>query len=537
MALLPDTSATERPPRVGEDHAPSGSDPEGRPASWSSSPRQPQLVLALILTLGALVYRHLVFWDPRTHAAPAIEGWFFLAAETTPQIVFLVVAFLVYRRRQRLRAALESPGAPWVGTALLLGGSALYLWARHVGAVDLEAASLIPVALGAAHLLAGRTVAWLLAAPLALLIFAIPAPAVLMNQIMFSCQLWTARLAEWALGIIGIPTVREGLMLYLSDSTFRVIETCSGLRSIETLTLLAVAYVVFFSAPRIHAAVLIGSAPFIAFLLNGFRVTGLVLIPGADVQSMHILQGAGMFLVGVAGLCLLDWALLRRWPTRAASRAHTTRGADPAEPNAWRPHRSRAWALLVLLTLLGAASLWMPVWTPPAGLGSRLLPPKKLEGFAVRNDREDPLLGAPRFTRISSTLYERAGTSVSLFLGYSNRLRRRASIISPKTELLGPEWTVESRESVELDAGSVQLQALLLRSGPRQVLAYHGYLGNDGLFRESLRAALALDQSPFRRGEGAQVIRLSTEISAAADGVREAHARLQALLEEMVPSF
>jgi exosortase len=483
------------------------------------------------------VYRHLVFWDPRTHAAPAIEGWFFLAAETTPQIVFLVVAFLVYRRRQRLRAALESPGAPWAGTVLLLGGSALYLWGRYVGAVDLEAASLIPVAIGAAHLLAGGSAAWLLAPPLILLIFAIPAPAVVMNQVMFSCQLWTARFTEWALGVLGVPAVREGLMLYLSDSTFRVIETCSGLRSIETLTLLAAAYVVFFSTRRIHAAVLICSAPFIAFLLNCVRVTGLVLIPGADVQSMHILQGAGMFLVGVAGLCLLDWALLRRWPTRAAP--HTSARGDPGsgDPAARRGRRSRAFVLLFVLATLGAASLWMPVWRPPPRMGWRLVPPKELEGWNVRDGHEKLLLGAQRFTRIWSTVYEREGKSISLLLGYNNRLRRRVSLASPKTELLGPEWEVEARGVLELETDVVPLEGLVLRSGARRVLAYHGYQGVDGLAGETLRALLALDQSPFRREEGAHVILVSTGVSARADGVREAHTELQDFFDLVAPSL
>ena len=97
------------------------------------------------------------------------------------------------------------------------------------------------------------------------------------------------------------------------ERLFQVIETCSGLRSIFVLTTLAVGWLCFFPTRRLPAALLILSAPVIAYFVNTLRVLSLVLNPGSDLASIHSLQGVGIFLLGLLILYGVD-SLLRRIP-------------------------------------------------------------------------------------------------------------------------------------------------------------------------------------------------------------------------------
>jgi len=91
-----------------------------------------------------------------------------------------------------------------------------------------------------------------MAFPVLLLAFAIPIPGVLINQIVFPMQLWSAELVAQVLNIAGISVVQEGDMLHLADRSFEIIETCSGLRAIVVLAMLAIGLVCYFPARRLH---------------------------------------------------------------------------------------------------------------------------------------------------------------------------------------------------------------------------------------------------------------------------------------------
>jgi exosortase len=210
-------------------------------------------VIALVVLAG-LAYRYLLFWDPSRPGLPDV-GWFYFGmSDTAPQIVFAIAAFLLYRRRRRLAQALGRGGAPLPALPLLGTGLALFLWAHYVDAPDLLLVSFIPFCLGSALLLFGARVAREMALPILFLAFAIPIPGVLANQIVFPLQLWHAELAAQLLNISGIPVVQEGDVLSFADRSFEIIETCSGFRGIIVLSMVAVGWVCYFPAPRLHLA-------------------------------------------------------------------------------------------------------------------------------------------------------------------------------------------------------------------------------------------------------------------------------------------
>ena len=73
----------------------------------------------------------------------------------------------------------------------------------------------------------------------------VPLPALIFNQIAFPLQLIASRLGESAIAAAGIPVVREGNVLELSNITLNVAEACSGIRSLISLITLAIVLAYF----------------------------------------------------------------------------------------------------------------------------------------------------------------------------------------------------------------------------------------------------------------------------------------------------
>lgn len=502
-------------------------EPEGRAGPGTT--RRPVLALLGLAALAALAFRRMLLWDPSLPGLPDV-GWFvFGVDETAPQVVLAAFAFLLYGRRARLARALAGRGAPLRALPFLGAGLGLFLWAHYVDAPDLLVLAFLPFFLGSALLLCGVRFARELALPLLFLAFAIPMPGVLSNQIVFPLQLWNAEQVGRLLPRAGFPLVQEGDVLYVADGSVEVIETCSGLRSMIVLTMLAVGFVCYFPARRLHAALLIAATPVIACLMNAARIVVLVLDPGSDVAESHALQGGLLFLGGAAGVYAVD-AVLERWLGARGGATEPAQPAAAAGPTG-RPLRiAHAIALAALLSAMLAASLWLPRWSPsgsqdPAPID---LPPEMGGWQAVETLEPDwQYLGSVGLPRHVYRRYQRAGETVSVFVGYDDRLSRSRALISPKHAFPGRGWDTEERSVVALGAGGLAAEALAARSRASRMLSYHWYQGVEGLGTEVLRAWLAADRSCLRRPGGARVIRLDTEIAS------ESRSRAEARLREV----
>jgi len=488
-------------------------------------------LIGLLLVLGALAYRHLLFWDP---GAPGLSGtaWFFFRiSETAPQLLFLLAVPLFYRRRKRIAGALRGEPAPLLALPFLVLGVALYSWGHYTGALDLVLASLLAVTLGSALLLSGRRLARELMLPLLFLAFAIPLPGVITNQIIYPLQISTAIHTGWLLHAIGITTVRAGNMLLMASDSFQIIETCSGLRSIFVLTTLAVGWLSFFPTRRLPAVLLILSAPVIAYFVNILRILSLVLNPDADLASVHSVQGVGIFLLGLLVLYWVD-KLLQRIPGGKQASVAESEHAPPLQA-AWNRH-GHAVALALMLAAMLGASVWGPRWNPPnRPHRPKIELPNRIDGWKLaRQLKPDRLfLGSVGFRSRWYGEYERGDDTISIFVGYDDRLNRSRSLLSPKNAVPGSGWQVEERTPIRLAPGGPLAESVTALSGAARTLSFHWYAGTDPLALEILRACLATDQSTLRRAGEAWVFRLTTEVEQARGGKQSAEARLRGFAE------
>lgn len=229
---------------------------------------------------------------------------------------FFVPAIAGYIAWQRREQILATPLQPhWSGWLLVIGGFAS-LVAGTLGAdFFVQRAGFLISLFGIILALCGFPMIRTLAFPLLLLPFMIRIPLFIYSQITFPLQLFASQVAEISLNLIGIPVFREGNILELPSKKLSVVEACSGIRSLLSLTFLSLAYGYFFE-PRtwVRIALFIATIP-IAIAANAFRVTLTGVLseyqPEMAEGAYHTFEGWVIFLVALVVLVLVHRLLER----------------------------------------------------------------------------------------------------------------------------------------------------------------------------------------------------------------------------------
>jgi exosortase len=492
--------------------------------------------LAVVSVAAAAAYRELLWYAPSKSLSEEVEQLFFLPSQSVAPLIVLLSGWLVYRRAGRLRSLRSAP-APGLGWSLLGVSALVHLWATLTGAPDLLVPSLGLAGLAVASLWKGRPALRVVLLPVLFLLFAMPLPAPLLNEVVFRLQLATADLTGVFLSLLRIPHHISGDQILGTSQTFSVIESCSGLRSIETLTMVAILMADLFGRRWPHALLLVAAAPPIAFLWNGGRAVTLILNPYSQLATVHNTQGVAMLLGGVVLLFLLDGliervarAVRRRWPTGATPSARRA-SVPPAQTR--QGSRPRLLGVAALLGSLALAAAILPRF--------EVLPPEGIQlSSGLGNLVSRPLptdsvfLGSAGFRDVATLRFERAGQNIDVFIGVGWRQGRARSALSPKTAAPGSGWILESESLRVLEPDGRAVSELVFRSGSQTVLAYHWYEGAAGLANETMRTFLALDASPLRRPRDILAVRAGTRIDGPlSSGLEPARAHLDALYAEL----
>jgi len=225
----------------------------------------------------------------------------------------VVSGYIVWKRRNELAAIRPAPS--WLGLLVVLYGG-LQLYIATLGAeLFLARTAFIISIVGVVLLLAGPEFVAKLAFPLFLLLFMVPIPAVVYNGITFPLQLLASRLADGALTALQIPVLREGNILELPEQRLSVVEACSGIRSLLSLTFLSLVYGYFFEERKWMRVVLFFATIPIAIVANAGRVTLTGVLtevkPELAEGFFHSASGWVIFMVALFTLIAFHQALNR----------------------------------------------------------------------------------------------------------------------------------------------------------------------------------------------------------------------------------
>lgn len=442
-----------------------------------------------------------------------LEGWLFRPSQLPLLLVLAVAGWLLWRRRRRWLAAPGRP-APLLAGALGLLGTAAYCWALMTGTVDL----LLPAA--SAHLFAvaavlrGGSGCRAVMLPALVLLLGVPLPTPLLDEVVWRLQLGSASGAGWLLGVMGSGFFQSGVMLASPAHSFQVIDSCSGLNGILTLTLVALIVRELHGDAGARLWLVVLAAPLLGFVLNVVRVAYVAASDDpealAGVQGDHTPQGLAVLALGTLALYGVGWLLARGKSSHAA-----------APSNAQTGRRVEAPVLITTaggLATLAVLSLVLPGFrTPDAGRPERFVMPAAQSGWKrVGPAPTDPFFigalgGGVQLRYEFEARPAHTPEVVDVLIGFESPLTPGTSrLLSSQLRRPGPAWDLVETRSEYLWSLGRQADRVLAsrRSDGQHAVVYMWRLRDGGLWRESLRSLLALEASPFRRGQPRAVVRL-----------------------------
>ena len=258
------------------------------------------ILLSLLVLLYASVLRLLVnqWWTDPNYG----HGFF----------VPLFSGYILWHQRERWMKSEIKPSN--FGFLVMLGAVAL-LFIGSLGAeLFTSRFSLLVLIAGIILFLAGWKMLRAVVFPLAFLIFMIPIPVIIYNQITFPLQLIASRLATFWLEVVQVPVLRDGNVLVLSNFSLEVAEACSGIRSLMSLIALAVAYG-HLAEPRrwVRYALILLVVPS-AIVTNAIRIMGAGVLahkfgPQAAEGFLHQFSGWVVFLATLVLIFVCHWIL------------------------------------------------------------------------------------------------------------------------------------------------------------------------------------------------------------------------------------
>jgi len=225
----------------------------------------------------------------------------------------VIAGYIAWKKQDQIAGVAAETN--WWGLAVMIWGAFQYYIGTLGAELFLTRTSLVITIIGAVLLLGGMRYLKVFGFPLFLLFFMVPIPAIIYNQVTFPLQLLASRAAEGAISMLQIPVIREGNVLELASQKLNVVEACSGIRSLLTLTFLSLVYGYFFETRAWLRVVLFFSTIPIAIVANAGRValTGVVSEFRADLAegTFHEAQGWVIFMVALCILVAVHQAILK----------------------------------------------------------------------------------------------------------------------------------------------------------------------------------------------------------------------------------
>jgi exosortase len=228
-------------------------------------------------------------------------------------LVPLVAAYLIWVRRVRFRFC--APTGTFAGPLIALAGWLISSYGFYHGVQSFWHGGAVLVVLGCIVSVVGKNVLFRFFPAVAVLVFLVPFPGTLRQQIALPLQSWTAQIAQILLEMFGIDVERSGNLISVNGMPVSIAEACNGLRMVFALIL--VSYAFSFGLPLknfVRVLVLLAS-PLAAILCNVVRILPTVWLYGFHSKSAadKFHDYSGWIMLPIAFLLLYGIIRLMRW--------------------------------------------------------------------------------------------------------------------------------------------------------------------------------------------------------------------------------
>lgn len=328
-----------------------------------------------------------------------------------------------------------------------------------------------------AYMIVGAQNFKLLVAPLLLLLFMLPLPNFITNNLSSELQLLSSQLGVWFIRLFDISVYLEGNVIDLGSYKLQVVDACSGLRYLFPLVALGFILVYIARIPLWQKLVVFVSTIPITVVMNSFRIGGIgvsVEYWGPEMAEglLHDVEGWFMFMASLAVvLCELKILLLM-----SANRPSLTdifvldRPEQSADSHrfleSFFAQSKRAGTKLVVLSVLvcGSAlaiqSLVQGEAEPQDRLRFNHFPLFLGEWRGQPQTMEQVYIDELKFDDYTMMNYSKDSENVNFYVAYYGSQRSGQSAHSPRSCIPGGGWQIQSIDQFHLGDLYVQSQPL-----------------------------------------------------------------------------
>lgn len=461
-----------------------------------------------------------------------------------------IAAFLIWQKKNQLEG-IEFNGS-WIGVLVVAFGLFLFYAGELSSIYTIIQYAFLVALYGAVLSMTGIKAFKIIMVPLIILVFMIPLPNFLFNNLSSQLQLISSQIGVAVIRLFDISVFLEGNVIDLGVFKLQVVEACSGLNYLFPLMTLAFITAYFFTGAFWKKAIIFLSSIPITILMNSFRIGAIgIMVEYGGIEMaegfLHDFEGWAVFMSCIAILVGEMWILAKigkdKLPLREAF------GLDFPEPTptdaeiVYRQIPKSFYASLVIVAVVAASVFALPE-------REEIVPDRKqyaefpleFEGWGGRTGYiEQLVLDSLRLTDYAMTDYRgEDGGSVNFYSAYYDSQKKGASAHSPRSCIPGGGWRITSLKDHNIPGTNIGnsplvVNRLLIERGESKQLVYYWFQQRGRIVTNEylMKWYLFWDAMTKSRTDGA-LMRLTTTLDAG-QGIKVADDRLEAFAKEISP--
>jgi len=231
-------------------------------------------------------------------------------------LVPIVAIYLIWVRRVRLRFC--APRGRIIGPIFVASGWMMSSYGFHHAVQSFWHCGAVLMVLGCILSVLGKDALFRFFPAVAVLIFLVPVPGMIRQQIALPLESWTAQISQVLLETLGIDVERSGNLLSINGIPVSIAEACNGLRMVFALILVSYAFGFGLPLRNFVRFLILLASPLAAIGCNVLRILPTVWLYGYHSNSIatkfHDYSGWVMLPLAFALLYgiiqTLRWALI-----------------------------------------------------------------------------------------------------------------------------------------------------------------------------------------------------------------------------------
>jgi len=462
-----------------------------------------------------------------------------------------VAAYLLLLRADIFRNT--DTQASWTGPVLVLFSVFAYVLGELSAVYVIGQYGFLLALWGLVVTVTGMTGLKVLWVPLVYLVFMIPLPNFLYNNLSSELQLISSQIGVAFVRAAGISVYLEGNVIDLGEFQLQVVEACSGLRYLFPLMSFGFLCASLYVGKTWHKVVIFLSSIPLTIFMNSFRIGVIgILVEHYGISMargfLHDFEGWVIFMACV-GLMFLEMAAFAKFGGRKLIDVFAVDVPPMKEFAAFLPGPVipvQAWVAAAIIVAGCAYSMSIQSQQEQVPERTPLTSFPLLIGDWRGNESamEQEFIDVLKFDDYLLSNYYRPNdtSAVNLYIAYYDSQRKGASIHSPKACLPGGGWNLETFDTYEVqnvgpDGESITVNRSVIAMGDERQVVYYWFeqRGRKMTNEYLVKWFMFWDALRTNRTDGA-LVRLTTMVKDVAD-LDAADRQLEEFMRDAYPKI